>query len=548
MFINKNHQKITILIIVLLSFNGFIAYGESMFTDISNSHWAYDYVEKVVDLGLMDGYEDGTFRPNDEVNTADALVYVTRLFNTPSEEIEKMRGKYSILLNKFELSEERKDALAIALSKGLVTEIFVENNLFVKGKIRTATKVELSIYIAEALGIEEKDGEVFLFLYKDTDSIPERARPYIKFLIDKGILEAKGDGNGNFNPDQPVIRSVLAKILYLSYGKMDGSSIVTIPEEPVEEPEKSPIKTPVEEPVTHEKDQLAGIITGKVDKFIFIDNGQRVDSYTFDKDASIIIDNYSGFVDDLESGMNIKATISEGNIIKSLTVDSNKEILTGIINNISLGTSSSMVVELDEGGTKTFHISKETEILLNGRESYFYSLKEGDRVKVESFDDLALFISGESRNGKVRGMIKDRHFYEEYMILVEREDKTTYEYILDENLMVYRNSNGVNVKKLRPGDQVVLTLSNGEVESIEAKSTPGEDEGYIKKILISEEPKLTILNSKEEMVDYYISPKSIIKIGKEIKSIYDIRLDYFAKLKLESDEIVNVEIEKQDRD
>ncbi|HSH36533.1 hypothetical protein [Schnuerera sp.] len=329
---------------------------------------------------------------------------------------------------------------------------------------------------------------------------------------------------------------------------MDGSSIVTIPEEPVEEPEKSPIKTPVEEPVTHEKDQLAGIITGKVDKFIFIDNGQRVDSYTFDKDASIIIDNYSGFVDDLESGMNIKATISEGNIIKSLTVDSNKEILTGIINNISLGTSSSMVVELDEGGTKTFHISKETEILLNGRESYFYSLKEGDRVKVESFDDLALFISGESRNGKVRGMIKDRHFYEEYMILVEREDKTTYEYILDENLMVYRNSNGVNVKKLRPGDQVVLTLSNGEVESIEAKSTPGEDEGYIKKILISEEPKLTILNSKEEMVDYYISPKSIIKIGKEIKSIYDIRLDYFAKLKLESDEIVNVEIEKQDRD
>ncbi|MCF6465013.1 S-layer homology domain-containing protein [Clostridium sp. Cult2] len=540
MFTNKSYRKTTILLIIFLLFlNGIGVYGEGMFTDIDTNHWAYDYVEKVVDLGLMDGYDDATFRPNEVVNTADALVYVTRLFNIPKEEVQRMRERYYNLLNRYELSEIRKDGLAIALSKGLVTEKFVENNLFVKGKIRTATKVELSIYIAKALGIVEEEGEVFVFFYKDTDNIPEGARPYIKFLIDNGILDAKGDGEGKFNPGQPIIRSVLAKMLCLSHSKIDRNP-VDIPETPVEEP----IETPIEKPIVEDKDQLVGIIVGKIDKFIFINSGQRVDSYTFDKEASITIDGNDATFQDLQQGMNIKAVVSEGNILKSLTVDSSKEIFTGTISKIYLGTISSMVVDLDDGDTKTFHISKETEVFINGKESYFYSLREGDRAKVEAFDNLALSIAGESKDGKVAGVIKDRIFDEEYIILVEREDKTTYEYLLKENLLVNRNFNGVSIKELRRGDEVVLSLSEGEVDTIEAKSVPGEDEGYIQEILISKEPKLTILNSSGELVDYYISQEALIKIDKEIKGIYDLRLDYFAKLKLESDEIVNIEIEK----
>ena len=35
---------------------------------------------------------------------------------------------------------------------------------------------------------------------------------------------------------------------------------------------------------------LTGIITARVDKFLIIDDGQRLDSYQLDKDAKIIID------------------------------------------------------------------------------------------------------------------------------------------------------------------------------------------------------------------------------------------------------------------
>lgn len=538
MFTNKNYHKKTILFIIfLLAFNSIGVYGESMFTDMNKNHWAYDYVEKVVNLGLMDGYDDATFRPNEEVNIADALVYVTRLFNLPKEDVEKMRQEYDDLLDKFQLSQERKDGIAIALSKGLVTKIYIENNLMTQGKIRIATKLDLTNYIAKAMGVEGEEGEVYVFLFKDADSIPKRSRPYVRFLIDNGILDSKGDGEGRFNPDQPVIRSVLAKMLFLSYDKMDENPTPT-PEVSIEEPMVPAGKEPVL------GDQIAGIITGKVDKYVFIDNGQRVDAYTFEKDTSITIDGNDGTIQELEPGMNIKAIVSKDNILKSLMVDSGKDIISGTINRISLEASPSMVVDLGEGDMKTFYIPKDVEVWINGKESYLFSLREGDRVKVEAFDDLALSISSESKNGKVIGVIKDRNFDEENIITVERENETTYEYQLKEGLLVYRNSSGVTIKKLRPGDQVVLSISNGEVESVEAKSTPGEDEGYIREILISKEPKLSILNNKGEPVTYYISSEALIKIDREVKSIYDLRLDYFAKLKLESDEIVNIEIEK----
>ncbi len=50
----------------------------------------YDYIEKMVSLGLIDGYSDGTFRPNERVNRADALVYITRLMNIPESEAQEM--------------------------------------------------------------------------------------------------------------------------------------------------------------------------------------------------------------------------------------------------------------------------------------------------------------------------------------------------------------------------------------------------------------------------------------------------------------------------
>ncbi|MNP35996.1 Cellulosome-anchoring protein precursor [compost metagenome] len=42
-----------------------------MFSDVSSSHWAAAAIEKVAKMGLMQGYKDGTFKPNQSLTRAE---------------------------------------------------------------------------------------------------------------------------------------------------------------------------------------------------------------------------------------------------------------------------------------------------------------------------------------------------------------------------------------------------------------------------------------------------------------------------------------------
>ncbi len=52
---------------------------KTKFPDVPNDAWYAKAVEKVNDMGLMLGYEDGTFRPNDKLTRAEAAIILTRL-------------------------------------------------------------------------------------------------------------------------------------------------------------------------------------------------------------------------------------------------------------------------------------------------------------------------------------------------------------------------------------------------------------------------------------------------------------------------------------
>lgn len=47
--------------------------SDLLFADVDNSHWAYDYICLGIAAGFINGYEDGTFRPDDNVKYEEAL-------------------------------------------------------------------------------------------------------------------------------------------------------------------------------------------------------------------------------------------------------------------------------------------------------------------------------------------------------------------------------------------------------------------------------------------------------------------------------------------
>lgn len=72
----------------------------SNFTDVSSTHWANKYIGAAAGSGLMNGYSDGTFRPNDKISRSELATLITRAFkltgtgNTSFKDIQRNAWYY----------------------------------------------------------------------------------------------------------------------------------------------------------------------------------------------------------------------------------------------------------------------------------------------------------------------------------------------------------------------------------------------------------------------------------------------------------------------
>ena len=48
------------------------------FSDISDTHWAFKYVQKMYDEGITTGYDDGTYQPSQNVTRAQMAAFIVR--------------------------------------------------------------------------------------------------------------------------------------------------------------------------------------------------------------------------------------------------------------------------------------------------------------------------------------------------------------------------------------------------------------------------------------------------------------------------------------
>ena len=55
-----------------------ISYAKE-FPDVDSSHWAIEYISKLSDEGVINGYDDGTYRPEGTVKRSEFLKLVIKI-------------------------------------------------------------------------------------------------------------------------------------------------------------------------------------------------------------------------------------------------------------------------------------------------------------------------------------------------------------------------------------------------------------------------------------------------------------------------------------
>lgn len=204
------------IIAISLVFSIILAPGSifaKSFTDVKNSgktEWAYKYVEELSNKNILNGYEDGTFRPNNPVSFLETMQIIKTLSNPSDDEMKLAREAYMEMANANGVIDWAKDAICFNLYHGTITEktlINARERGFLDNKLYP-NRNSIAVYFARALNIEKSQDRSNL-KYKDMKKIHPLTMEYLPNLVNSNIFTNTGS-EGNFNGNLAIRRSEIA--------------------------------------------------------------------------------------------------------------------------------------------------------------------------------------------------------------------------------------------------------------------------------------------------------------------------------------------------
>nr|WP_245252199.1 S8 family serine peptidase [Paenibacillus sediminis] len=163
-------------------------------TDIG-THWALVPIVHLVEAGAINGYPDGTFRPNNTITRAEFVSILVRAFN-----LKKQPGKvFSDTQNHW-----AKDAIATAYAYGIVNGL--TSTKF--GVNEPITREQMAVMIVNTGKLTSAQSNI---TFKDSSSISSWAKDAVNAAAGAGVIG--GYPNGTFKPRGNATRAEGAAVI-----------------------------------------------------------------------------------------------------------------------------------------------------------------------------------------------------------------------------------------------------------------------------------------------------------------------------------------------
>ncbi|MDD2573823.1 MAG: S-layer homology domain-containing protein [Firmicutes bacterium] len=520
----KRLRILSVLLAVLVLAAGMplSATATRVFTDVGDGEWYDTYVLKAYEAGLISGFQDATFKPNNKISNVEVIVCLARLAGYANDSaVDSYRQKYSSVMSTNKIPTWANGYIAFGLEKGIVTGEELATFIKSDGNSKNALRYQVAVYFARALGLEqEAKSYINLVLnFVDNEIISQWSRGYIKALMDRDIM--KGDATNRFNPNNEITRAEVATMLALSLGYAGGVDTGT-----------TSIQGTVKE--------VGSGTGGTYIKIEVADGG--TDIYYTASNVNVKLDGATMYLSSVAVGQTGTFGIKDDKIV-SINVTSSTAATEGVVRSVFDGSDyRSITIANDDGDRTTYRVTSSTIIRLDGSTVSLSQISTGDRVSVTASGIDATRVEAERKVKTVLGIFGGLKT-EDKLILILKKGTQEIEYEVDDDVDVERDGRRRGIEDLRKGDEIEITLEYGIVTEIEAESQDRDVEGTIYSLLIARPHQLTILNDDGDQETFVVPVDVEIELDGKPASIYDLRLDYIVEVEVESDEVVGIEAE-----
>lgn len=491
------------------------------FTDLTESryNWCAPQIEKMSKAGYVNGYEDNTYRPDNQVTKLECIALFARAMGSKDEANERVlemaHSQYDSAISTASLSWG-DDEIAYMMYKGAFTLADVTTYLKDKVKDEPMTRGEAAVIITKAMGGDVSSASNGVSLsYSDAREIPSNLLQYIKFVSDEGIMNGMDDGS--FNADGSVTRAQIAVMLERVVSKCDYK---------FESARISKVDT--------ENDLIT--IDGSDGKKeyplenvkCYIKGSHAMSSDLPDNVAAVV--QYSG--DELYS-------------VDAMSEDSDVSI-SAVYSGYST-TGKAIIIKVKESGSETvksYTTIDNVPITYEGSPATIKSFKAGDTVTLEIADGKVQAITGAEKSIKIEGATVTEAVMGETDFLI-----TISSAVASYDGMTYPVSSEVSVQKngdiyadltdIYPGDKVTLTVQYGKIVKIIATSTRTTVSGTLVSLNIAEQPSI-VVKSDGKNKTFTIPVDCKIYVNDKEATLYDFRVGDSMVLTVDSEAVVDI--------
>lgn len=522
----KKFKNIVAFVLVLVMISSF-AFADMKFKDVADNHWAIPFIEKMAGLGIVKGYEDGRFGPNDAVNKYVAVLVTYRTLDSQglinADDKAVLKNRYASVIKEYQVPNW--DGLHEAVGFFIENKIIEENdlkNFSSKGVNLDISRQQMALYLGKALNIYFKDdvNQVITPVFKDHAKIEYDNLKYVNVLNRHGIIA--GDENNNFNPLKSLNRAELSKILATSVEELKKVSAV--------------------------KDEIIqAVVQVKLDDtkhIVFYNRDSKTDvrKEKIGDNIKITINGNDAKYEDLTLDLIVELSYKNSKLV-SITANNVKKELTfqnGTVSDI-LGTEGNKFLYLKDNTSKVFvyKISPDVKVTNDGIAANLSAVYSGDTVKIGITGDVVYELDFKKKEQELKGTFESISVdgTPKLNISIQGISKT---FAIKSDAVVTRNTQRKTLGDLVQGDEIKIALKFDEVISIDANGVVGKEVGYISQITQGITNKITIKDVNGNEATYEMGKNAKIYVDNEVKTAFDLRINFKVEAKIESATIVEL--------